>query len=82
MSTTSPRACRDGGADGRALAPVLLVEEDADVRMGERTQQLPGAVGGAVVDDEKFLVVGSGQDALENLLDRLAFVVDRNHHGQ
>ena len=44
------------GADGRALAPVGLVHDDAHGAVGELAEHVAGAVGAAVVDDDDLEV--------------------------
>jgi hypothetical protein len=46
---------------------------------GQVFQELAGSVGGSIVHDNDFLLDTDGIDPTQDFLDRLAFVVDRDH---
>src|SRR5262249_9549878 len=81
-----PAAERDRGSDGRPLAEVPRLQDDAHVGRGERRQQVPRAVGGAVVhDDQLALPPGPQLDRLHaahDLEDGVALVVDADDDRQ
>src|SRR4029077_18096169 len=54
----------------------------AGLASGETFENLAGAVGGAVIDDEDFLADGGFDDATEDFVDRGLFVVDGDDHGE
>src|SRR5258708_34230318 len=54
----------------------------AGLASGEALEDLAGAVGGAVVDDQDFLAHGAFDYAAEDFVDRGFFVVDRDNHGE
>jgi len=54
----------------------------AGLASGEPFEDLPGAVGGAVIDDKDFLADGGFDDATKDFVDRGLFIVDRDDHGE
>ena len=68
------------GAQRGALALVDLVEDDRQVGVARShlAEDLAGAVGRAVVDDDDLLADRDGADPAEDLVDRLLLVVDRD----
>src|SRR5689334_16830408 len=67
-----------------ALAPVDRLEmEPIDPSLvQELLKQLSRTIRRAVVDDDDFLLKGRRVNLVENELDRVSFVVNRNEHGQ
>jgi len=75
----------EGGTDGCALALVALVADEHRVlRPVERSQELTGAVGRAVVNDDQLRLEGEvrGEDAGNRGIDPLGLVVDRHEDGE
>jgi hypothetical protein len=69
----------------RALAGIARLEQDAQPVRIERLpvdQQLSSAIRGAVVNDDDLLVNGDALDAVQDLFDCLALVVNRDHNGE
>ena len=73
------------GLDGRALALVVVVLDQPHPGVPVAVaQDLAGAVGRAVVDDDQLELARQlgGQDLGDRALDALALVVDRHQDGQ
>ena len=66
---------REATPQRRALALVAVLEQDADAGVVDAGQDLAGAVGGAVVDDQQLLGVGRLEHLLHHIEHRRRLVV-------
>ena len=82
--TTSPVAWRKPVAQGRSLALVDVVKDDANVALLplDFLEDVAGAVGAAIVDEDDLLGDRHLLDAADDLADPLLFVVDGNDDGE
>src|SRR5207244_2929060 len=68
------------GANGCTLAAVPLVKNQGDVRRGSETDELlPRTIGGAIVNDDDFLLHRRRLNLAEQLIDVIKLIVDGNN---
>ena len=73
---------REAGAQRRALALVVVVEHDADTLVGHTDEQVAGAVGRAIVDDEDLGDPRRFEHALDERHDGRVLVVAGHDDGE
>ena len=77
MTTRSPRTASKPGAQRRALAPILRLEQQREPELAlQAGQDVARAVGRAIVDDDQLGAERHREHAPDDLLDRRRLVVD------
>jgi hypothetical protein len=77
------RRLPDPPPHGRALAAVLLLQDVLESALrGQPRHEVAAAVRGGIVDRDQLDAQRHLQHAVDDLLDRLALVVDRHDHAQ
>ena len=71
----------DAASQGRAFSHVLGLQKDADPRIFFRQfrQNLPGTVGGSVIDTQQFDVESDREDALDDREQRRLLVINGHY---
>jgi hypothetical protein len=73
----------EAGLQRGAFALVAFVEQDPQIRLiAPALQQLAGAIGAGVVDQDDFAGDSAATDARHDVAHRIQFIVDGNHHRQ